>query len=353
VPAGAGGGPVIDLASHSLWVIGGVFVAAAAVIGVAGVKLSSVADKLADRTGMGEVIAGALFVGAATSLPGAITSISTAAQDAPELAIGNALGGLTAQTAFIAVADIFYRRANLEHAAASVTGLGQGVLLVVLLAIPLFANAQPDFAMFGIHPASLAIIVAYAFGLRLLTQIHDEPMWTPVQTDETRQALSEPEDEGQRADSDRSLWIRFIVLAGFTAAAGYAIGEASLALVARSGLSQTAVGTVFAAIANSLPELVTAIAAVRIGAVSLAVGDVVGGNSFEVMFLSAADLFYDGSIYSAMSEADRSTALIAMIMTGVLLLGMIRRERSGPGGIGFESVGVLLLYAFSVVVLFV
>jgi cation:H+ antiporter len=54
-----------------------------------------------------------------------------------------------------------------------------------------------------------------------------------------------------------------------------------------------------------------------------------------------------------MSEADRTTALIAMIMTGVLLLGMIRRERSGIGGIGFESTGVLLLYAFSVVMLFV
>jgi cation:H+ antiporter len=344
---------MIDLADYSLWVIVAVFAAAAAVIGIAGVRLSSVADKLADRTGLGEIIAGALFVGAATSLPGAITSITTAAQDAPELAIGNALGGLTAQTAFIAVADIFYRRANLEHAAASVTGLGQGVLLVVLLAIPLLANAQPDYTLFGVHPASVAIIVAYAFGLRLLSQIKEEPMWTPVKTSETREAISEPDDGKEGAPSDRSLWTRFLVLAGLTAVAGYAIGEASIALVAKSGLSETAVGTIFAAVANSLPELVTAIAAVRIGAVSLAVGDVVGGNSFEVMFLSAADFVYHGSIYSAMSEADRTTALIAMIMTGVLLLGMIRRERSGIGGIGFESTGVLLLYAFSVVMLFV
>jgi cation:H+ antiporter len=343
---------MIDLAQYPLWVVGSVFAAAAALIAIAGVRLSSVADKLADRTGLGEVIAGALFVGAATSLPGAITSISTAAQDAPELAIGNALGGLTAQTAFIAVADIFYRRANLEHAAASVTGLGQGVLLVVLLAIPLLANAQPNYTLLGVHPASIAIIVAYAFGLRLLSQIKEEPMWTPVKTAETREAISEPDSGKDEGQSDRALWVSFLVLAGLTAGAGYAIGEASIALVAKSGLSENVVGTVFAAVANSLPELVTAIAAVRIGAVSLAVGDVVGGNSFEVMFLSAADFVYDGSIYAAMSEADRTTALIAMIMTGVLLLGMIRRERSGIGGIGFESTGVLLLYAFSVVMLF-
>jgi cation:H+ antiporter len=114
----------MDLGGLSLGAVAGIFVMAAA-IALAGVRLAHVADALADRTGMGEVVAGALFVGAATSLPGAITSISTAAQGASGLAVGNALGGLTAQTAFIAVADLFYRRANLEHAAASVTGLAQ------------------------------------------------------------------------------------------------------------------------------------------------------------------------------------------------------------------------------------
>ncbi|MFC3640446.1 sodium:calcium antiporter [Aquibium oceanicum] len=351
--ASAEAGLVIDLAQYSLWIVIAVFAGSAAVIGLAGVRLSGVADKLADRTGMGEVIAGALFVGAATSLPGAITSISTAAQDAPELAIGNALGGLTAQTAFIAVADIFYRRANLEHAAASVTGLGQGVLLVALLSIPLLANAQPPFTIWGVHPASIAILLGYAAGLRLLTRIKDEPMWEPVQTDETRDPVSEPEAEENRKHSDRSLWLQFIGLAAATAAAGYLIGESSIALVDKTGLSENAVGTVFAAVANSLPELVTAIAAVRIGAVSLAVGDVIGGNSFEVMFLSAADFFYDGSIYAEMSGGDRTTALIAMLMTAVLLLGMIRREKSGVGGIGFESTGVLILYGVSIVLLFI
>ncbi|KKL47023.1 hypothetical protein LCGC14_2339730, partial [marine sediment metagenome] len=304
-----------------------------------------------DRTGMGEIVAGALFVGAATSLPGAITSISTAIQDAPGLAVGNALGGLTAQTAFIAIADLFYRRANLEHAAASVTGLAQGVLLVVLLAVPLIAASEPPVTIWGIHPVSFAIPVAYGFGLKLLTQIQRDPMWEPVQTDETQEALSDP-DEGEDAPSDRSLWVRFLLFAGVTAVAGYFIGEASIALVEKTSLSESAVGTVFAAVANSLPELVTAIAAVRIGAVSLAVGDVIGGNAFEVMFLCAADLFYDGSIYDTMSAQDRTTGLIAMLMTGVLLLGMLRREKSGIGNIGFESALVLVLYAGSVALLF-
>ena len=340
---------MIGMTDMPLWTVVAVFAASAVSIGVAGWRLSWVADQLADRTGMGEIIAGALFVGAATSLPGAITSVTTAIQDAPGLAVGNALGGLTAQTAFIAVADLFYRRANLEHAAASVTGLAQGVLLIALLSVPLLASVQPPITIWGIHPASLLIPVGYGFGLKLLSRIQEEPMWTPVRTDETREAISDVSDDGP---SDRSLWMRFLLYAGVTAVAGYFIGESSIALVDKTALSASAVGTVFAAVANSLPELVTAIAAVRIGAVNLAVGDVIGGNAFEVMFLCVADLAYDGSIYEAMTDQDRTTGLIAMLMTAVLLLGMLRRERSGIGKIGFESALVLILYAGSVALLF-
>jgi cation:H+ antiporter len=84
----------------------GVLAGAALLIAIAGTRLAGYADVLADRTGMGEIIAGAVFVGASTSLPGVVTSISPAAQGYPGLAIGNAVGGLTAQTAFLAVADL-------------------------------------------------------------------------------------------------------------------------------------------------------------------------------------------------------------------------------------------------------
>lgn len=339
-----------ELANLSLvWVVP-IFVAGAIVVAIAGARLARVADALADRTGLGEVVAGALFVGAATSLPGAITSVSTAAQGAPELAIGNALGGLTAQTAFIAIADLAYRRANLEHAAASVTGLAQGVLLAGLLTIVLLAETFPDIAVFGVHPASMLIVLVYGFGLRLLTKIKDEPMWKPVRTEETRVELTQPESG---AGSTGALWRAFLLLAALTACSGYVIGEASMAIVDRTHLSATAVGTASTAVANSLPELMTAIAAVRIGAVSLAVGDIVGGKAFEVIFLRLADLSYQGSIYSAFSPANRATALMALLMTTVLLLGMLRRERLGIARIGFESAAVFLLYAVSVVLVWV
>ncbi|MER0238301.1 sodium:calcium antiporter [Fulvimarina sp. MAC8] len=328
------------------------FFASAAAIGYAGVKLSTIADELADRTGMGEVVAGALFVGVSTSLPGAITSVSTAYQGFPELAIGNALGGLTAQTLFIAVADLFYRRANLEHAAATPVALAQGILLNALLCMALIGSVTTGLSVFGTHPISILLPITYIGGLLLLRQVRAEDMWFAKQTDETREEESDASESYDKR-SDKKLWLLFLLYAGITAVAGYAIGEASIALVEVTGVSQTLFGTTFTAIANSLPELVTAIAAVRIGAVGLAVGDIIGGNAFEVLFLSAADFVSDESIYKSATDDDQATALFAMLMVTLILLGMMKREKRGFLNIGFESTGVFLLYGLSVLVLLV
>ncbi|NDW05706.1 sodium:calcium antiporter [Jiella pacifica] len=327
-----------------------IFALAAAAIGYAGVKLSGVADELADRTGLGEIVAGALFVGAATSLPGAITSVSTAYQGFPELAIGNALGGLTAQTLFIAIADLFYRRANLEHAAASPVAMVQGILLNAMICIALLGSVTTGIAFFGTHPVSILLPIVYIIGLFMLRRIRTEDMWRATQTDETREEESDPADSDDER-SDKTLWIRFVIYGAITAFAGYAIGEASIAIVGLTGVSQTLFGTTFTAIANSLPELVTAIAAVRIGAVSLAVGNIIGGNAFEVLFLSLADFVTPESIYRAVTPDDQATALFAMLMVTVILLGMMKREKRGFLNIGFESTIVFVLYALSVLVI--
>lgn len=329
------------------------FAGAAAAIAVAGTKLAHVADELADRTGMGEILAGAVFVGASTSLPGILTSVTTAWEGFAQISIGNALGGLTAQTAFLVIADMAYRRANLEHAAASVTGLAQATLLLTMLAVPLLAYGAPDVTVLHIHPASVALFLIYAVGVRLLVQVKDLPMWTPVETSETADEEEQAEAMPEDPRSDRRLWLAFLLFAGITAGAGYAIGESSIGIVKTTGISETAFGTLFTAVANSLPELVTAVAAVRIGAVNLAVGDVVGGNAFEVLFLAAADFAYlDGSIYAEFTSSNVFTAATVIMMTAVLILGMLYRERTGVGNIGWESASILGLYVMSAVVLF-
>jgi cation:H+ antiporter len=134
--------------------------------------------------------------------------------------------------------------------------------------------------------------------------------------------------------------------------AGWLVGVSGIALVRLTGLSETLVGSLLTAVATSLPELVTSVAAVRHGALTLAVGGIIGGNTFDVLFLALADLAYrQGSIYHAVGPQPLFIIALTILLTAILLLGLIRRERRGVANIGFESVAVLGFYLLGLVIL--
>ncbi|NIR58260.1 MAG: hypothetical protein GWO02_01425 [Gammaproteobacteria bacterium] len=90
--------------------------------------------------------------------------------------MSNAVGSIAVKTAFLAVADMAYRKAHLGHAAASAENLVMGAFLMTLLAIPLMAIGPPQIAVLGVHPASLVLIAAYVAGIRLVSLTHEMPM---------------------------------------------------------------------------------------------------------------------------------------------------------------------------------
>lgn len=346
---------MLDLSTVSLvWIVAG-FVASAAAIAVAGTLLAARADVLADRTGWGEAIVGAVLLGGSTSLPGILTSVTTAWQGYASLSIANAIGGIAVQTAFLAVADVFYRKSNLEHAAASVANLSQGSLLVALLAVPLAASAGPDWTLFGVHPATLIILFGYAYGIHLVKVAKDEPMWFPRMTRETQDEDKEAKETAERPDDQEPmdwLWAKFGALVAVVAVAGLGVAETGIAFAERTGIGETAVGGLMTAVATSLPELVTSVAAVRRGALTLAVSGIIGGNAFDTIFLAFADIAYrDGSLYHAFTDQHVFVVAVTIVMVGVLLLGLLRREKVGPANIGFESMTILVLYVVAVLVM--
>lgn len=324
------------------------FLAAAAVIGGLGTLMTRLADAFADRTKFGEAVTGAILLGASTSLSGIVTSVWTASTGHVELAVTNAVGGIAAQTAFLVIADIAHRRANLEHAAASATNLTQLVFLILLLTVPLLVFVTPPVTLYGIHPASLLLVLVYMAGVRSAAQTTWSPMWRPQETDDTR-----TEEGDADAMPDRSLsqiLLLFALCAAVVSVAGWVIAQSGVQLSTRLGISESVVGALMTAVATSLPELVTTIAAARRGALQLAVGGIIGGNTFDILFLSLSDAAYrPGSIYHEMNDQAVFWIAVSLLMSGVLLLGLLRRERHGIGNIGFESVSLLGIYAGAVV----
>lgn len=325
------------------------FALASAVVVAASIKATGLADTIADRTRMGEALAGGLILGGATSLAGVVVSVNAAIDGDASFAFSNAVGGIAAQTVFLAVADRLHRGANLEHAAAEPANLFQAVMLIVLLSLPIAAMAGPEVSYVGIHPVSVALFLAYLAGASLAARVNEKPMWQPVETEATRS--DEPEDAAEAEKSVFRPAMKFAVLVIIMGLGGWVISQVGSTFITRFGLKSSLVGSLITAVVTSLPELVTTLVAVRRGALQLAVGGIIGGNTFDTLFLVASDVAYrDGSLYHAVGMSDLYWLATGLLMTAILLGGLILRQREGPARIGIESLLMLLIYATAVAV---
>ncbi|MFD5319974.1 sodium:calcium antiporter [Streptomyces sp. NPDC127098] len=319
------------------------FLVAGALTVLCSVRLATLGDVLADRTGQGEALFGAVFFGLVTSLSGIVMTAVSAADNHPDLAYSNAVGGIAAQTLAVAAADLAYRRVNLEHAAASLPNLLFGCLLIALLGIALMAAFSPDVTLWGVHPASAVLVFFYWGGLRLISD-RRRALWVAVRTSET---VPDVPDEGPataRRGNGR-LWAEFLGIAVVVVAGGWVVVRAAETFVAATGLAAGFVGAVLLGIVNALPETVTAIAAVRRGAVTLAVAAVIGGNCLDALNLVVGDLAYrGGSLYHAASPDELFLTAGALVMTTILLGGLLVRQERGWLRVGFDGVLLIALY---------
>ncbi|MFW5754945.1 MAG: sodium:calcium antiporter [Marinilabiliaceae bacterium] len=319
------------------------FIVATIIIAFAGTMLTKEADRLADITGLGEALFGAIFLGGITSLPGIVTSVVAAYNNHPELAVSNALGGIAAQTLFLSIADLTYTKSNLEHAAASLTNIMQGVLLLGLLAFILIGMSGPDTTVINVHPASFLLLLFYFLGHKLINKAKDQPMWMPRITHQT--VKDKPEPENLHPKHPRRIYFKFIVLAALVSLAGYAIAKTGMIIADNTRLSEGVVGMLFTAIATSLPELVVSIAAVRQKALTMAVSNIIGGNSFDILFVAFADFaYFKGSILHAITQGQVFIISLTMAMSSILILGLLYREKRGVGKIGWESLLIIITY---------
>lgn len=341
---------MFDFANFPLWLNVFLFAIAGAAVVLAGVRMTAAADRLADMTGLGEAVTGAVLLGASTSLPGIVASVTAAAAGHPQLAISNAIGGIAAQTLFIAIADFAHRRANLEHAAASATNLVSAVVLISLLSLPMLAATAPSFTVWSINPCTFVLLGAYVYSLRLAQKIERTPMWDPQKTPETE--LDEPDEPPADRRAIVRMGLGFAALALIVGFAGFVIAKSGIAIAEQANISEGVVGTLFTGVVTSLPELVTTISAVRRGALTLAVGGILGGNTFDVLFVAFADVAYrEGSIYHAMTDQQSFVFLVAILMTAVLTLGLLRREKHGVANVGFESMSIIVIYGVGMILL--
>jgi cation:H+ antiporter len=124
-------------------------------------------------------------------------------------------------------------------------------------------------------------------------------------------------------------------------------------LAVATGLGRTFVGTIFVALATSLPELVVSVAAVRIDATDLMFGNLLGSNLFNMAILGIDDMLYvKAPILTHASPTHLVTASAAMAMTAIAVIGLTYRMSKKRLWFAWDSWSLLAVYGFAVAVVY-
>ncbi|MCL6641999.1 MAG: sodium:calcium antiporter [Candidatus Bipolaricaulota bacterium] len=308
----------------------GVTLACLVVIWFAGRKLTHTVDIIATRTGLGRVFIGSVLLAATTSLPEVATEAAAAAMGLVDIALGDLFGSNIYNMTILAVCGFLWGRGPLLAAASRdhVATAALGMMLSAIAALAILT--RPQIGLLGIGIEIYIILAVYLFGLRLLRTIN---------RDADPQEAAVPSEE-----SMVWVWMRFFIAASLVISAAIFLSQAADVIATVTGLGGTFIGTTLVAATTSAPELITSIVAVRMGAVDLAVGNVLGSNIFNMNILLVSDLFYRGGyIISAGNQTHAITALVGLVLSGFVTLGLLSPI---PGRLGRLSLEAILLLVF-------
>ncbi len=318
------------------------FIATAAIVVLAGIRLSIYGDALADRTGLGSGLIGLVFLAAVTSLPELVVSLTSVikatdpAQGA-DLATGNMLGSNVFNLLILALMTLLFPRnfnpqtMDSPHTGATVSGL----IMLALFSLAFALNYDSTVPALQCSWLTLALPIAYGF---ILVREHRQHT-TQAEADEHLPA------ETQLAQLPALHF--YSVLLGLCA---LIIGGGILLSILGSrmalppeqggfGLEASLIGTIFLAISTSLPELVISFASVRMGFLDMAVGNVLGSNLFNLLIIFAADVAQRGQSLLANASRNHWTS-VALILALTLLGAALLRTKSRKAS---TSVALLML----------
>jgi cation:H+ antiporter len=117
------------------------------------------------------------------------------------------------------------------------------------------------------------------------------------------------------------------------------------------GLQGAIFGATFLAAATALPEISSGIAAVRLGDMQLAVGDILGGNSFQLTLFLLADLLAGTPVIVAAHHSDVWLGGLGLLLTGIAAAAIVARPRRTFAGLGIDSLAMLVIYAAGIALL--
>lgn len=325
-----------ELALAPLLVILGASVVA---VVFAGTRLARAGDEIAEHTGLGRIFIGALLVAVATSLPELGTNLTAAASGAPDLAISDLFGSSMANMAILAIVDLRYRgrllpAVELGHTRIAAIAIGMTALAMLGIASP------PGVAVAGVGITPIVLGVGYVAALAWFRRVPPIGVMSPTPT-----PFREPRRLSERWTGLGPQLAQFGLATVVLAVSAPLLALTTEEVAERSDLSQGFLGVTLLAVTTSLPELVTSLAAVKMGAYDLAVGNLLGSNAANIAMILFVDVAYrPGPVLAAVDEVNLVAATGSILMMALALASIVSGQANRAHRLEPDSIMLLVAY---------
>jgi cation:H+ antiporter len=304
-----------------IWLVWLKFVFCVLVIFFSGRAVAKYGDIIAIRTGLGRVWIGVVLLALVTSLPELFTGISSVTLvGAPDLTVGNLFGANAFNLFNLALLDITYRYGSLFGMVSPVQRLTGwfSMVLVAIAAVSIFISRYFfDMGLGWIGWYTPVIILLYLF---FMWQIFRSQQRQPA-----RPLIEQPDYGG--ATMSR-VYLYFVISSVLIIGAGTWLAIIGDEIAAVTGWGESFVGSLLIGFSTTLPEITVSFTAMRLGAVDMAVANMIGSNLFNMAIIPIDDLLYaPGPLLNAVSTSHLITAGAVILMTGVFIAGLHFRPK--------------------------
>jgi cation:H+ antiporter len=339
-----------------------IFAAASAATWVAGIALSKTTDALDARLGLGDAFGGLVLLSVAGSLPELAITISAAAGGHLDLAAGNLIGGIAVQTLVLVICDfVVGPERPLTYLVGALSPVLEGLLVVLVVSgVLMGALLRPSTAIFGVvSPGSVGVVLIWLLGVWVINRVRKSPRWqaTAEGSHPGRRHRRQPPTPGQahpypRRSTKQVAWI-FAGACAVTLGAGVLLEQSGNVIAGRAGLNGVIFGATVLATATALPEISSGVAAVRLGDNALALGDIFGGNAFQLTLFLVADLVAQAPVLPTAGRQNAWLASLGVSLTAIYSMGVIIRPlRNVVARLGPDSVLALVVFGLGIAGLF-
>lgn len=270
---------------------------------------------MAEASGLPKFLIGATVVSMATTLPEIIVSTMAAAEGSTDMAIGNAIGSVTANTGMIMAISLIFMPIAIRLSQFSVKGI-----LMVVSTLVLWLLCRD-----GVLSLTESLIVLVLFVLFITENIR------------SAKNLSQEEHTDKAVPVDKSKQALLKNVALFVLGAACLVVGSNLlvdngtVLATLLGVSERIIAVTMVAIGTSLPELVTAITAIVKKQSSMSVGNILGANIIDITIILPLCALISGNGLQIAAQSVRQTVYLDMPMcvleTAIAVIPTILHKR--------------------------